>query len=264
MDEKDNLDLFAEVSEELEKEEQEHRENIDADSPDVMDDTEKEVAEESEDTDNKESAEEIKTEKPFSWKEEILSWVKMLVVAFLIAVVLDRFIIVNATVPTGSMENTIMTGSRMMGFRFSYWFSEPERGDIVVFKYPLNEKENYVKRIIGLPGEAVRIADGKIYIFEDGDTTKEPTVLDEDYIKGEWVIRSSGYDFTIPEDCYLMLGDNRNYSADARVWKEMVETNNRNNQDNPIDEDIIYVHKDKILGKAIFTYWPLDNIKLLK
>lgn len=225
-----------------------------------------------------------KGDEEFSLGKEIFSWVKMLVIAFLVALFIDKVIIVNATVPTGSMENTIMTGSRMIGLRFSYWFSEPERGDVVVFKYPLDEKQNYVKRVIGLPGEVVVIKEAKVYIYEDGDKTKEPLVLEEDYLKENWVSRNDGYEFTIPEDSYLVMGDNRNNSADARVWYEQiqwknsqidlyneeVEEHNRNNPDDKMtlkekqDINVIYVKKDKVLGKAVCTYWPLNNIGIIK
>ena len=86
---------------------------------------------------------------------------------------INNVILVNANVPTGSMENTIMAESRIIGNRLSYIFSEPERGDIVVFENPLDESENYVKRIIAMPGQTVDInkADGKVYV--DGDDTAD-------------------------------------------------------------------------------------------
>lgn len=175
--------------------------------------------------------------KPFSWKRELLSWVMMFVCAFLIAFVIDHFIIVNATVPTGSMQNTIMAGDRMIGWQFAYLFSEPERGDVIIFDYPDDPSQKYVKRIIGLPGETVTITDGLIYI----DDASEP--LEEDYLPEEWVWENDGYVFNVPSGSYLVLGDNRNNSHDARFWT------------NP------YVTKDAILGKALFCYWPLNSIK---
>ena len=69
---------------------------------------------------------------------EILSWVEVIVVAVVLALLIDGFIIINATVPSGSMEKTIMTGDRVLGTRFAYWFSAPKRGDIVVFRYPVD------------------------------------------------------------------------------------------------------------------------------
>ncbi len=196
--------------------------------------------------------------KKLDLKAEILSYVKMIIIAVVAAVVINKFVIINATVPTGSMENTIMTGDRLIGFRMSYMFSEPERGDIVIFKFPLDEKLTYIKRVIGLPGETVTITDGKIQI-KDTETGKIIVEeLDEYYLKEEWTSKCESYEFVIPEDRYLMLGDNRNFSSDARDW----QTNVANNPDIYEDDSIIYVHEDKILGKALFKYW--SDFELLK
>jgi len=184
-------------------------------------------------------------------KAEILSYVKMIVIAVVAAFVINSFIIINATVPSGSMENTIMTGDRLIGLRLSYLFSDPERGDIVVFKYPLDESKNYVKRIIGLPGETIEINAGKIKITdtETGEVIVEE--LEEEYLKDEWVHKNDGIKFEVPKDRYLMMGDNRNSSSDSRDWQFIVKSN----PDLYEDENIIYVHKDKILGKVYFSYW---------
>ena len=85
--------------------------------------------------------------------KEILSWLQIIVAAVVIAFVLNNFVIANSRIPTGSMENTIMSHSRVIGSRLSYIKDDPERGDIVIFRYPDNEKVYYVKRVIGLPGE---------------------------------------------------------------------------------------------------------------
>ena len=90
---------------------------------------------------------------------EILSWVIPFVIALAVAMFLKNYIIINADVPTGSMENTIMPGDRLIGNRLAYRSKSPERGDIVIFRYPDNEEELYVKRVIGLPGETVDIRD---------------------------------------------------------------------------------------------------------
>ena len=79
-----------------------------------------------------------KEEEPFSWKKEIISWIQIIVAAVVIALVLNNFIIANSRVPTGSMENTIMSKSRVIGSRLSYINSDPERGDVVIFKFPDN------------------------------------------------------------------------------------------------------------------------------
>lgn len=117
-------------------------------------------------------------EEPFSWKKEIISWIQIIVAAVVIALVLNNFIIANSRVPTGSMENTIMTKSRVIGSRLSYLTSDPERGDVVIFHFPDDPtgKIYYVKRVIGLPGETVNVVDGKVYI-NDSDTP-----LDEPYL----------------------------------------------------------------------------------
>ena len=78
-------------------------------------------------------------------KKEFFSWVRIFVVAIALALCINNFLIINANVPSGSMENTIMTGSRMIGLRTAYWFKEPQRGEIIIFKYPDDESENFVK-----------------------------------------------------------------------------------------------------------------------
>lgn len=201
-----------------------------------------------------------------SMVKELLSWVEIIVIALVLALLINNFIIVNATVPSGSMENTIHPGDRLLGFRFSYWFSEPQRGDIVVFRYPIDEarhqqdksvkRTNFIKRIIGLPGETVEIRDAKIYI------NGSETPLEEDYLKEEWVVKNDGFTFQVPEGCYLMLGDNRNDSSDARYWAEkalmygVADT---------VEEAMqySYVERDQILGKAYVRYWPLNKISSL-
>jgi len=171
---------------------------------------------------------------------EVFSWIFTIALAIALALVIKNFIIINANVPSGSMETTIMTGDRLFGNRLAYKFSDPDRGDIVIFLYPDNEKEKYVKRVIGLPGETVRIKNAKIYINDN------PEPLDEPYLHEEWVVDNDGYVFQVPEDAYLVLGDNRNNSWDARCW-----TNT-------------YVYKDKLLGQAGLRYYPFNKMGLIK
>ncbi len=192
--------------------------------------------------------------KETSIKAEILSWIQVIVVAVVLALLIDNFIIINATVPSGSMETTIMTGDRVLGLRFSYWFSDPKRGDIVVFKYPiddaLGENTKFIKRIIGLPGETVEIKDGSVYI--NGEK------LEEDYINGTWTVENDGYTFEVPEDKYLMLGDNRNNSSDSRYWAGIAYSNGLAST---VEEAMEYsfVPRKKILGKAYVCYWPFTH-----
>ena len=169
------------------------------------------------------------------WKE-LWEYIKMIILVVVVVLIVNNFLLINARVPSESMEKTIMTGDRFFGNRLAYLFDDPERFDIVVFKYPDDESQLFVKRVIGLPGETVEIKDGKVYIngsetpLDDSFTPETPT---GDY--GPYVV---------PDGSYFMLGDNRNHSGDSRFWKQP------------------YVEKEKIVGKAIFRYFP--GVKILK
>ena len=177
----------------------------------------------------------------------------MFVVAVGIAMFVSFFVLFNAEVPTGSMENTIPTGSRMVGLRLAYTFSEPERGDIIIFKNPNDETEDYVKRIIGLPGETVVIENSSIYIYDSNGELKIGP-LDEPYVKDAvWTSEGETYEFKVPKDRYLVLGDNRNGSSDARAWYRSAIANGTSLEN-------VYIHKDKILAQALFTYWKSFKI----
>ncbi len=187
-------------------------------------------------------------EKKDDMRKEVFSWIRMFVIVIAVVFVLTQFIIINVRVPSGSMENTIMTKDRLIGFRFSYWFDEPQRGDIILFSYPVDEKQTYIKRVIGLPGETVEIREGKIYI----DGSEEP--LEEDYLKETWTWENDGYTFNVPEGCYFVLGDNRNDSEDGRFWAKLAL--NEGVASTPEEaEQYSYVRKDQIKGKAIFKYY---------
>ena len=173
-----------------------------------------------------------------STAKELFQWLIAILAAVAIALFVDNFLIVNAQIPSGSMENTIMTGDRVVGNRLSYLTKGPERYDVIIFKYPDDESQLFIKRIIGLPGETVEIRDGHIYI----DGSSEPL---EDVETKEYMVGNYG-PYTVPEGCYFVMGDNRNDSKDSRYWI------------NP------YVSKDKILGKAVFRYWPITEMKTIK
>lgn len=172
---------------------------------------------------------------PISWKRELVSWIVTLGLAVLVALFLKNFIIINATVPTGSMENTILPGDDLIGLRIAYLFKEPERGDIIIFRFPDDESQKFIKRIIGLPGDLIQIIDGKVYI----NGSAEP--LDEPYLKEEWVRNTGPYEYIVPSGCYFVMGDNRNDSMDARYW---VNT---------------FVTDDQLIGKAEFIYYPFSR-----
>jgi len=161
--------------------------------------------------------------------QDAISWVKLIVFTVAMAVLLNQFVIVNASVPTGSMEAAIMSNDRIVAFRLTYLFSDPARFDIVIFRYPDDPTELYVKRIIGLPGEEVNIINGQVFI--DDNTVP----LRDDFVHGP-MFGDYG-PFNVPDDSFFMLGDNRSNSEDSRDWL------------NP------YVHIDNILGRAVFKYW---------
>lgn len=185
----------------------------------------------------------------------LLDWVIVIVVALAVALFINFFIIVNSTVPTGSMENTIMSGSRMLGFRVAYLFGEPEHGDIIVFRYPDDPSQYFVKRVIGLPGETVEVIDGIVYV--DGVAQEEDYINDNYWLEYESIKddpqaveaqgkRYNAGPYTVPEDSYFVMGDNRGNSRDSRMW-----TNT-------------FVTKKAIIGKAWLCYWPFSDFGVLK
>lgn len=186
-------------------------------------------------------------------KHEIISWICWILAAVILTFCVRKFVLVNAQVPTSSMANLIEPGDRLVGFRLAYLFSEPQRGDVVIFSYPVDESQTFIKRVIGLPGEKVEISNGQIFI--DGDSTP----LEEDYLPEEWTVGNDGYVYEVPEGCYLLLGDNRNLSLDARYWPEEAVNAALMEGVELSEEDAwqySFVKEDAILGKAIFKYWP--------
>ncbi len=178
----------------------------------------------------------MKNKKALKILHEVLDITKTLFTAFTIAYFVNHALIANAHVPTGSMEPTIEVNSMIILNRLAYaGEKEPARGDIISF-YPPDgvhydsdgKPITYLKRVIGLPNETIEGRDGRIYI--DGE------LLTEKYITIE--IESDFGPYTIPEDCYFVMGDNRNNSWDSRYW------NNK------------FVSKYAIIGRAEFKYLP--------
>lgn len=187
---------------------------------------------------NLENIEKQKTKKSSKRKNslgrELLEDVVLVIVVLAVVFILKNYVLINAVIPSGSMEDTIMTGDRVFGNRLAYRFGEPERGDIVIFKYPDNEEELYIKRVIGLPGDKVEIRDGLVYLNDSAKPLEEP------YLK-ETPVGDYG-PYQVPEDGYFMLGDNRNWSKDSRFWENT------------------YVTREEVLAKAVFRYYPFDEI----
>lgn len=184
---------------------------------------------------NKPQQEEKENEKkPKSKLREAIEFLIPIVVAVIIAIILKSLVFANAVVPTGSMLNTIHEGDRIIASRIAYINDDPQRYDVVIFNYPDDEKQHYVKRVIGLPGETVQVVNGIVYVTKpDGETIQ----LDDSFVTNCTPEGDFG-PYEVPEDCYFMMGDNRNTSWDSRFW------NNK------------FVQKDKILGKVKFKYYP--------
>lgn len=183
---------------------------------------------------------EITEKKKKGFFREVLEFVIPIILAVAIALFLKNCVIANAKVPTGSMLNTIQEGDRIIASRLAYLNDDPERYDIIIFKFPDDESQYFVKRVIGLPGETVNIVNGIVYVTKTDGTTIQ---LDDSFVTNCVPVGNFG-PYVVPEDSYFMLGDNRNNSEDSRYWENK------------------YVKKDKIIGKVLFRYYP--NISSIK
>lgn len=155
------------------------------------------------------------------WKV-VLEYVRVIAIGALIAFLLCKFVIINAVIPTRSMVSTINVGDRLIGLRIPYYFTDPKRGDIVIFKAPEATGEDagqlYIKRVIGLPGETIVIRNGIASLEkEDG---KEECIDNPDWWNKNEEPNADGKEKTIVlgDNEYFMMGDNRNHSSDSRVW----------------------------------------------
>ena len=159
-------------------------------------------------------------------RKEILSIFIPIILIIALAYVVFSFLIIRAKVVSASMEPFLMTGDTVYVNRLAYYKNDIQRGDIVWFKMDQGEtKEYYVKRVIGLPGDKITFEDG--YVFVNG------VMLDESAYIGKGIETNSIKSFEVPENCYFLLGDNREVSKDCRYFE------------NP------YISKDKIVGKYL-------------
>ncbi|MGE4284627.1 MAG: signal peptidase I [Clostridia bacterium] len=162
--------------------------------------------------------------------KEVKDWTKTIAIYVVIALCIRFFIFNLSIVPTGSMLPTIQIKDVIVVLKFSYWFQPVRRGDIVVFKSPVEKSKQLVKRVVGLGGETIFIKSGKLYI--DGKENPEP-----------YISQKAGEDFgpyKIPQDGYFVMGDHRSNSYDSRKW-----------------EDKKYITRNMVIGKAVFRFGGL-------
>src|ERR1039457_4302930 len=167
-----------------------------------------------------------------------LSWLRDLAFSVLIAVLSIVFIYQPVKVEGTRMPPGLDDQERIFINKFTYRFGlgNIERGDTVVFRAPVDDKKSYIKRIIGLPGDRVRIEQGQVYV--------NGLALVENYIQADYRDYSSMEEKVAPPGKYFVLGDHRNSSSDSRAWG--------------------WVPRENIYGKAVFAYWPLARMGRLK
>ncbi len=167
------------------------------------------------------------------------SFLKDTVTTILLALVLALFIrayVVEARViPSGSMLPTIEEGDRVLVNKVVYHTREPERGEIIVFEAPIimeDSQDDFIKRVVGLPGDKVEVKEGKVFVNE--------TPIEEDYIaeKPNYVYGP----VEVPDDALFVMGDNRNASYDSHMWEDS------------------WLRLDKVKGEAFVRYWPLNRL----
>ncbi len=178
----------------------------------------------------------MKAKRTKKQKSPLREWVESIISAIILTLFIITFIAQSFIVDGTSMVPTLEHNQRLLVDKLTYRFRDPSSGDIVVFKYPANPKEEFIKRIIGVPGDSVAIADGKVYV--------NGTVISEDYILDK---TNRGFSPNIvPPDHYFVLGDNRNNSLDSR------------------DPRVGFVPRENIVGRAIWSYWPLSRIGIFR
>lgn len=181
-----------------------------------------------------------------------MEFIKIIFAALLIAMVIRTFIVQPFIIPSESMLNTLQVGDRLFVTKFSYGIhlpfmheeifstGEPEAGDIIVFPYPVNPGDDYIKRVVGVPGDVIEMRDKQL--FRNGRPVNEPYAIHTD--PNVYSYRDNAGPITVPEGKVYVLGDNRDNSKDSRVWG--------------------FVDKDTIHGKALVIYWSSRDFTDIK
>ncbi len=177
----------------------------------------------------------------------ILEGIQVVSASLVIIVIIHVLVATPQQVKGQSMYPTLHDKDRIITEKISYKTRDPKRQEIIVFKYPLNTDIEYIKRVIGLPGEKIQLKNSKIYIYNEehpkGFILKEP-YLPKNVITQSHDFLQEGKIIEIPKDKYIVMGDNREKSSDSRRWG--------------------FVDKNLIVGRTIFRYWPPNSFGVLK
>ena len=181
------------------------------------------------------------------WQKLLLEYLEALAVALVLAFVIRTFVVQAFKIPSGSMLDTLLIGDHLLVNKFLYGthipftdkvvlpLEEPQRSDVIVFEFPEDTTKDFIKRIIGVPGDVVEMKD-KV-LTRNGETLVEPYIKHTD--SGLQQRRDNFGPITVPAGKYFVMGDNRDESYDSRFWG--------------------FVDKDKIRGKAWMIYWSWDG-----
>lgn len=187
-------------------------------------------------------------------KSEIREWTESIIIALILALIIRAFLVQAFKIPSGSMIPTFEIGDRIFVNKLVYGpripftdirlpaLREPKRGDIIIFVSPETPKKDFVKRLIALEGETVEIRNGNIYI--NGKMSEGPASIRSNYYFNRGDYGKEGEVVTVPKGYYYALGDNSANSRDSRYWG--------------------FVPKKNLIGKAIFVYWPIQRIHIIK
>lgn len=185
-------------------------------------------------------------------KKESVIWeyTKALLVAGVLALIIRTFVVQAFVIPSGSMKETLMIGDRILVSKFLYGiaipftdihflkFEKPKRGDVVVFAYPRDPSQDFIKRVIGVPGDRVRIVDKEVYVNGEPYINPHAQHTDSHIIPAGLNPRDNMAEVTVPDDSYFVMGDNRDNSYDSRFWG--------------------FVKGESIKGPALIKYWSWD------
>ncbi|MDA2936095.1 signal peptidase I [Patescibacteria group bacterium AH-259-L05] len=172
----------------------------------------------------------------------ILDLVKLVIIAFIIVWPIHRFVFQPFYVVGPSMEPSFYDKEYLIIGRIVYYYSEPQRGEVVVFRSPRGQKDYLIKRVIALPEERIRISKGNVYIYND--SFPQGIVLNEEEYLSAGSSTPGSIDITLAKDSYYVLGDNRNASLDSRSFGP--------------------VKQSYIIGKTWFRGWPIESIGIIK